>query len=129
MILGDTDDGFNNLQNFPVISTVQGGFPSVTLAGSLNSTPNTVFRLEFFGNAGANSSGFGEGGFFLGSTDVTTDASGDASYDVNNDLCMSQARPRPGHLRLPRQIRRVTPPNSRRRSGPSCSISLRDCRS
>ena len=32
---GDTDDGFNNLQNFPVISTIQGGFPSVTLTGSL----------------------------------------------------------------------------------------------
>jgi hypothetical protein len=80
--MGDSDDGFNKLQNFPVISTVQGSFPSVTLTGSLNSTPNTVFRLEFFGNAGANSSGFGEGGFYLGSTDVTTDANGDASYNV-----------------------------------------------
>ena len=84
--IGDSDDGFNKLQNFPVISTVQGSFPSVTLTGSLNSTPNTVFRLEFFGNAGANSSGFGEGGFFLGSTDVTTDANGDASYNVTLDV-------------------------------------------
>ena len=83
---GDGDDGFNKLQNFPVISTVQGGFPSVTLTGSLNSTPNTVFRLEFFGNAGANSSGFGEGGFFVGSTEVTTDASGDVSYSVTLDV-------------------------------------------
>ena len=39
---GDTDEGFNNLQNYPVISTVQVNFPSVTLSGSLNSTPNTV---------------------------------------------------------------------------------------
>jgi len=83
---GDNDDGFNKLQNFPIISTVQGSFPSVTLTGSLNSTPNTVFRLEFFGNVGANSRGFGEGGFFLGSTDVTTDASGDASYNVTLDV-------------------------------------------
>ena len=84
--MGDGDDGFNNLQNYPVISTVQGGFPSVTLTGSLNSTPNTVFRLEFFGNAGAGFDGFGEGEFFLGSTEVTTDASGDASYDVTLDV-------------------------------------------
>ena len=84
--IGDTDDGFNKLQNFPVVSTVQGSFPSVTLTGSLNSTPNTVFRLEFFGNAGANSSGFGEGGFFLGSTDVATDANGVASYNVTLDV-------------------------------------------
>jgi hypothetical protein len=76
---GDSDDGFNKLQNFPVISTVQGGL-TVTLTGSLNSMPNTVFRLEFFGNSGAGF--FGQGEFFLGSTDVTTDANGDASYDV-----------------------------------------------
>ena len=78
---GDNDEGFNHLQNFPVISMVQGTL-SATLTGSLNSTPNTVFRLEFFGNIGANSSGFGEGGFYLGSTDVATDANGDASYNV-----------------------------------------------
>ena len=101
---GDTDDGFNNLQNFPVISTVQGGFPSVTLTGSLSSRPNTVFRLEFFGGAGANPSGFGEGEFFLGSTDVTTDASGDASYSVTLDV---PGTPRRRHSQLPRQIRRV----------------------
>ena len=83
---GDSDDGFNHLQNFPVISTVQDGFPSVTLTGSLKSMPNTVFRLEFFGNAGADPSGFGEGEFFLGSTDVTTDAGGDASYSVTLDV-------------------------------------------
>ena len=83
---GDSDDGFNKLQNFPVISTVQGSFPSVTLTGSLNSTPNTVFRLEFFGNAGANSKRLRRGRVFLGSTDVTTDASGDASYDVTLDV-------------------------------------------
>ena len=79
------DDGFDNLQNFPVISTVENNFPSVTLTGSLSSAPNTVFRLEFFGNAGAGESGFGEGEFFLGSMDVTTDASGDAPYAVTLD--------------------------------------------
>ena len=83
---GDSDDGINKLQNFPVISTVQGGFPLVTLTGSLNSSANTVFRLEFFGNAGADLSGFGEGEFFLGSTDVTTDENGNATYSVTLDL-------------------------------------------
>ena len=83
---GDGDEGFNRLQNFPIISTVQVSFPSVTLTGSLNSTPSTVFRLEFFGNTGSDSSGFGEGEFFLGSTDATTDANGDASYNVTLDL-------------------------------------------
>jgi hypothetical protein len=83
---GDGDDGFDKLQNSPVISTVQVSFPPVTLTGSLNSLPNTAFRLEFFGNVAADSSGFGEGEFYLGSTDVTTNASGDASYSVTLDL-------------------------------------------
>ena len=78
--------GLTSCRIFPSSARSKSGFPSVTLTGSLNSTPNTVFRLEFFGNAGANSSGFGEGGFFLGSTDVTTDANGDASYDVTLDV-------------------------------------------
>jgi hypothetical protein len=83
---GDSDDGFNNLQNFPVISTGQVTSASATLTGSLNSTPNTVFRLEFFGNAVAGFDGFGGGAYYLGSTDVTTDANGDASYNVTLDV-------------------------------------------
>ncbi len=74
--IGDTDDGFNNLQNYPVISAVQVSTSFATLTGSLNSMPNTVFRLEFYGL----------GGFYLGSTDVTTDANGDAFYDVTVDV-------------------------------------------
>ncbi len=60
---GDGDDGFNELQNFPVISTVANSFPTVTLTGSLQSKPSTVFRLEFFGNAVADRSGFGKASF------------------------------------------------------------------
>ncbi len=83
---GDVDQGFNNLQNFPVITTVQVSFPSVTFTGSLKSLANTTYRLEFFGNVTADPSGFGQGEFFLGSSDVTTDANGNASYEVTLDV-------------------------------------------
>lgn len=72
----DTDAGANNLQNYPVISSASAG--STRLAGRLNSTPDSTFRLEFFNSPSADGSGFGEGQTFIGSIDVTTDGSGNA---------------------------------------------------
>jgi hypothetical protein len=77
---GDTDTGPNNLQNFPVLTSVTTG--SVQIQGTLNSTPSTQFTLEFFANSACDPSGYGEGEEFIGSTIVTTDGAGDASFDV-----------------------------------------------
>ena len=77
---GDTDTGPNNLQNFPVLTSVTTG--SVQIQGTLNSTPSTQFTLEFFANSTCDPSGYGEGEVFIGSTTVTTDGAGDASFDV-----------------------------------------------
>jgi hypothetical protein len=82
----DIDAGPNNLQNYPVLTSITISQSNVNIVGALNSIANTTFRLEFFGNDGADSSGFDEGRFFLGSSDVTTDGSGDASFDLNFPL-------------------------------------------
>ena len=58
---GDADEGPNNLQNFPVLTAAIGG-----VQGTLNSIPDTTFRIEFFGNAACDASGNGEGATFLG---------------------------------------------------------------
>ena len=71
---GDADSGANNLQNFPVLTAAAGG-----VEGTLNSLPNTTFRIEFFGNTACDASGNGEGATFLGATNVTTDATGNAA--------------------------------------------------
>lgn len=76
---GDADNGGNNLQNFPVITAAQPG--SSRVVGALNSSANTMFRLEFFNTPTADPSGNGEGQFFVGAVDVTTDGSGNASFD------------------------------------------------
>ncbi len=76
---GDGDTGPNNLQNYPVIDIAV--MSSTRVIGSLNSTPSTMFRLEFFNSAAADPSGSGEGATFIGSFNVTTDAAGDVSYD------------------------------------------------
>src|SRR4029077_3177562 len=39
---GDPDAGGNNLQNFPVITSVGSAGGSTTITGTLNSTPNTA---------------------------------------------------------------------------------------
>jgi hypothetical protein len=55
---------------------------ATTVQGTLNSTASTAFRIEFFSNQTCDSSGNGEGATFLGSTNVTTNASGDAAINV-----------------------------------------------
>lgn len=77
----DPDTGPNNLQNFPEISLFHSG-TSTRVAGTLNGLANTTFTLEFFANAVADPSGYGEGQRFLGSAVVSTDAGGNASFDV-----------------------------------------------
>lgn len=79
---GDADIGGNELQNFPVLSSVSSSGGTTTVTGSLNSAANALFSIEFFANDTCDPSGFGEGQYFLGTTGVTTDASGNASFSV-----------------------------------------------
>jgi len=81
--IGDGDDGGpNNWQNFPVLTSVSSDAISTTITGTLNSTSNADFTLEFFSNSDVDPSGYGEGENFLGSTTVTTDGSGNTSFLV-----------------------------------------------
>jgi hypothetical protein len=73
---GDVDASPNALQNFPVLTSAVNSGGLTTVTGSLNSTANTTFRVEFFSNAACDASGNGEGQSFLGFTNVTTDGTG-----------------------------------------------------
>src|SRR5262249_15625033 len=77
--LGDPDSGANNLQNFPVLTKASLEGSIVIVEGKLNSTPNTFFTLEFFGN---DASSPDEGKTYLGSIGVFTDADGNATFTV-----------------------------------------------
>lgn len=78
--LGDIDTGANDLQNFPVLTTAIIGDDTTIVLGTLNSTANTSFTLQFFYNGTPDFSEHGEGEVFLGETNVTTDGSGDATF-------------------------------------------------
>ena len=81
---GDADAGANNLQNFPLITSVVSAAGQTTITGTLNSTPNTTFVLDFYANAVCDSSGNGEGAkpFALNPAPVTTDANGNANFNI-----------------------------------------------
>jgi uncharacterized repeat protein (TIGR01451 family) len=80
---GDGDTGANNLQNFPLLTSVNNSLGGTVIQGSLNSTPNTTFTVQFFSNSSCNASGFGEGQQIIGTRTVTTDSKGDAGISFN----------------------------------------------
>jgi len=80
---GDSDTGGNNLQNFPVLTSATTDGSSITIDGTLNSTSNTTFTLEFFANTACDPSNHGEGESFIGWTAETSDGSGDVTFTIN----------------------------------------------
>ena len=68
--------GPNDLQNFPVLASAvtQGGV--TTVRGTLQSTPDTGFDVQFFSDPAPGASGYGEGQVYLGQTTVTTGSNG-----------------------------------------------------
>jgi hypothetical protein len=80
---GDTDTGPNNLQNYPILTSVTNGGGNTSIAGRLNSAANTSYRIEFFANDTIDPSGFGEGQSFVGFTNATTDGSGNVSFNAS----------------------------------------------
>jgi titin len=74
------DPGANNDQQAPILTSAVNG--STTITGTLDSAPNTTYRIEFFANTACDGSGAGEGETFLGSADRTTDGGGHAVIDA-----------------------------------------------
>ncbi|MBV9864674.1 MAG: SBBP repeat-containing protein [Abitibacteriaceae bacterium] len=85
---GDIDSGGNNLQNYPVITSATFANNNTTISGTLNSTANMSFAIDFYINSSADSSGYGEGESYIGTQNVATDANGNATFafNVSGDL-------------------------------------------
>jgi IPT/TIG domain/S-layer homology domain len=79
----DADTGANNLQNFPLISSVTHP-ANTTVTGRFHSTASTTFDLDFYSNPACSNfpREFLQGEVYLGSSQVTTDGAGNASFSV-----------------------------------------------
>ena len=77
----DSDSGANRLQNFPTFTTsVDAG--QTKLSGTLQSTPNSTFVVEFFSNVSGGPLDNHEGQTFLDNIGVFTDGSGKAEVSI-----------------------------------------------
>src|SRR6185503_261076 len=77
---GDGDTGGNGLQNFPVLLSAVTTGSAVTVQGTLDTSSSGQFAIEFFVSPSCDPSGFGEGALFIGSTTVTTNSVGHATF-------------------------------------------------
>jgi len=74
-------DGY---QNFPILLSATPGAGTTEIQGFLNSTPSTLFTLDFYSNPACVRfpRNFLEGRTYIGSGQVTTDGSGHGTFDV-----------------------------------------------
>ena len=72
---GDLDEGPNDLQNKPTLTSAVTSGRKTTVGARLGSTPSDPFLIQFFSNPPDN-----EGKKFIGSKSVSTDANGGAVF-------------------------------------------------
>ena len=70
----------NHNQAYPVLTSVSYDGTNTIVTGTLTSTPNSSFAVEFFANNVCHPSGFGEGQTYLGLVIVITDGGGTGGF-------------------------------------------------
>lgn len=78
----DVDQGANDLQNYPVLTSAESSGATTRVFGAIDSTPGTRFRIELFASVECDQYGFGEGETILGAFDTTTDESGISRFET-----------------------------------------------
>ena len=81
--LGDTDSGANNLLNTPVLFTATPGTSSTTIRGSFTGAASTAVTIDFYAATTPGSATSPQANTYLGSTSVTTNAYGVASFSTS----------------------------------------------
>jgi hypothetical protein len=81
---GDGDSGGNDYQNFPLMTSAAPEGGGTRVIGTLNSTASTTFDLDFYANPScrARPRALLQAEQYVGTIQVTTDASGNASFNA-----------------------------------------------
>lgn len=78
----DVDTGANGLQNFPMLTNAAVAYSTLTVQGTLNSKAGATYRVELFATPTWDATSIPEGKQFLGTTGVSTDGNGNASFST-----------------------------------------------
>ena len=89
--LSDGDDGANGRQNFPTLIRAVPTEAGLEIEGILNSEANNEYVVDFYASDSCRDAGFGDGQTWLGSTEVETDESGNASFNTAVSSSLSDA--------------------------------------
>ncbi len=80
-ILGGSTSGPNDQQNYPVLTIVSyTPGTGTTIAGNINTTPNTTVFIDLYTDTVEGQGGYGQGQTYLGSVTVTTTGDGNTSF-------------------------------------------------
>jgi hypothetical protein len=81
----DADTGANNLQNYPIITSVTPGSSTTNIQGILNSKASTVFDIDLFSTAAciAFPQAYLQGENYLGSIQVVTDGACSVTFSTD----------------------------------------------
>ena len=80
-VLGGSTSGPNDQQNYPVLTIVSyTPGTGTTIAGNINTTPNTTVFVDFYTDTTEGQGGFGQGQTYVGSVTVATTNDGNASF-------------------------------------------------
>lgn len=82
--LGDGDAGPNRKQNFPDIYAIKSNGTSSYISGTLNSRPNTTYRIDFYQSDSCNAgkpNNYGQGQIHVGDMNLTTDQFGNKVFN------------------------------------------------
>jgi hypothetical protein len=90
---GDADTGANGRQNTPVLTQMVRTDTATRIAGKIASLPNRAFRIELFASTLTDRSLAGEGQTFLGFVDVTTNATGAATFTFDHPAVLPAGTP------------------------------------
>jgi hypothetical protein len=89
---GAADVGPNNLQNFPLLTSVITNGVTTSIQGAFNSRPNFEYTIQFFSSPSCDPSGNGEGREWIGDLVLNTDASGNAAINVSLPFAVPPGR-------------------------------------
>lgn len=73
--------GPNDMQNYPVITNAASS-SSTVISGTLNAAASTTYFIDVYRNPSPDPSGYGQGQFYVGSTALTTDATGNGKFTL-----------------------------------------------